>query len=132
MSQRILIHLRGLLLSPSIESGTSNHPRKSDASEKWGVPEPSSYVHRTTRATSLSAKGTLCARHATNTRWPNKDTDSSARDHYDDVKQQEGTELVGVRVDRSVVVGVGPWNSQPSDEPDEPCRKPEVKWDQGL
>ncbi|KAI9465167.1 hypothetical protein BJY52DRAFT_1245467 [Lactarius psammicola] len=66
------------------------------------------YVHRSTR--SLSAK----------------DRPSSGDQHID---QQEGTELVQVRVDRSVVVGVGPWNAEPSDEP---YRKPEVKWDQGL
>lgn len=64
--------------------------------------------------------------------WPNKDADTSAGDHCDHVNQQEGTELVNVRVNRSVVVGVGPWNAEPSDEPDEPCRKPAVKWDQRL
>jgi hypothetical protein len=57
--------------------------------------------------------------------WSNKDTDTSAGDDCDHVKQQEGTELVSVRVDRSVVVGVGPWNAEPSDEP---CRKPAVTW----
>ncbi|KAH9072784.1 hypothetical protein EDB83DRAFT_128151 [Lactarius deliciosus] len=66
------------------------------------------HVHRSTR--SLSAKGR-----------------SSTGDHQ--VHHQEGTELVQVRVDRSVVVGVGPWNAEPNDEQ---YRKPEVKWDQGL
>ncbi|KAH9177486.1 hypothetical protein EDB89DRAFT_1932808 [Lactarius sanguifluus] len=66
------------------------------------------YVHRSTR--SLSAKDR-----------------SSTGDRQ--VHHQEGTELVQVRVDRSVVVGVGPWNAEPNDEH---FRKPEVKWDQGL
>ncbi|KAH9047325.1 hypothetical protein EDB84DRAFT_510697 [Lactarius hengduanensis] len=69
------------------------------------------YVHRSTR--SLSAKDR-----------------SSTGDRQ--VHHQEGTELVQVRVDRSVVVGVGPWNAEPNDERYEHCRKPEVKWDQGL
>jgi hypothetical protein len=60
--------------------------------------------------------------------WLDKDTDTSAGDHCDHVEQQGGTELISVRVDRSVVVGVGPWNAEPSEEPDEPCRKSEVKW----
>ncbi|KAI9441514.1 hypothetical protein H4582DRAFT_1390444 [Lactarius indigo] len=66
------------------------------------------YVHRSTH--SLSAK----------------DRPSSG-DHH--LHHQEGTELIQVRVDRSVVVGVGPWNAEPNDES---CRKPEVKWDQGI
>jgi len=65
-------------------------------------------VHRSTR--SLSAKDR-----------------SSTIDHH--VDKREGTELVQVRVDRSVVVGVGPWKAEPSEEH---YRKPEVKWDQGL
>ncbi|KAN0130704.1 hypothetical protein V8E53_011379 [Lactarius tabidus] len=81
-----------------------------DASEKWVRTETQPYVRRSTR--SSSAK------------------DTSAGDYCDHVKQQEGTELVSVRVDRSVVVGVGPWNAEPSDEPDsdKPCRKPAVTW----
>jgi hypothetical protein len=50
----------------------------------------------------------------------------SAGDNH--VDKQEGTELVQVRVDRSVVVGVG-WEAEPSEEL---YRKPEVKWDQRL
>ena len=65
--------------------------------------------------------------------WSNQNTDkSSAGDHCDHVERHEGTELVSVRVDRSVVVGVGPWSAEPSDEHHEPCRKPEVKWGQRL
>jgi hypothetical protein len=85
-----------------------------DASEKQMHTEMPPHVHRSTRSSSTK--------------------DTSVGDHCDHVEQQEGTELVGVRVDRSVVVDVGPWNAEPSDEPDsdEPCRKPAVRWGQGL
>ena len=65
--------------------------------------------------------------------WSNQDTDrSGAGDHCHHIEKQDGTELVSVRVDRSVVVGVESWQAEPSDECDGPYRKPEVKWDQGL
>ena len=57
-----------------------------------------------------------------------QDTDrSSTGIHHVD---PEGTELVQVRVDRSVVVGMGPcdWKSAPGDKP---FRTPAVKWDEG-
>jgi hypothetical protein len=116
---------------PSTENSTPDGPRKSDASEKWVHTETPPPVRRSTR--SSSAKGTLC-RETSKCPCPNKDTDTSAGDHGDHIRQQEGTELVSVRVDRSVVVGVGPWNAERSDEPDsdEPCRKSSVRWDQGL
>jgi len=78
-----------------------------NASEEGVHIETPPHVHRSIR--SLSAK------------------DKSSTGDY--VDTQEGTELVQVRVDRSVVVGVGPWKAEPSDEL---YRKPEVKWDQGL
>ncbi|KAF8271046.1 hypothetical protein EI94DRAFT_1721217 [Lactarius quietus] len=86
-----------------------------DASEKRVHTETPPYVHRSAHGSSARD-------------W------SSAGDPCDHIEQREGTELVSVRVERSVVVGVGPWRAEPSDEHehDEHCRKPEVKWDQGL
>ncbi|KAH9067746.1 hypothetical protein EDB87DRAFT_1573309 [Lactarius vividus] len=96
-----------------------------DISEERLHTETPPYVHRSTR--SLSAKGTL-PRAIWRALGTDRDTDRpSTGDHQ--LHHQEGTELVQVRVDRSVVVGVGPWNAEPNDEH---CRKPEVKWDQGL
>ncbi|KAI9455677.1 hypothetical protein BJY52DRAFT_1279090 [Lactarius psammicola] len=78
-------------------------------SERRNVSETPPYVHRSTR--SLSAKDR-----------------SSTGVHQVD---PEGTELVQVRVDRSVaVVGMGPgdWNAAPCEKP---YRTPAVKWDEG-
>jgi len=85
-----------------------------NASEKREHTEiaPSYHVHRST--------------HSSNAR-----DRTSAGDHCDHVEKQ-GAELVSVRVNRSVVVGVGPWKAEPSDECDDPFRKSEVKWDEGL
>ncbi|KAI9439368.1 hypothetical protein H4582DRAFT_2057159 [Lactarius indigo] len=70
------------------------------------------YVHRSTR--TLSAK----------------DRSSSGVHHVHHV-EQDGTELVQVRVDRSVVVGMEPgdWKAAPCDS-DKPFRTPAVKWDE--
>lgn len=103
MSQRILIDLQNV-------SGERSH----------AATPP--YVHRSTR--SSSAKG---PRDMEGPR-SDQDTDRSSTGDYH-VDHREGTERVQVRVDRSVIVGVGPWNAEPSDEP---YRKPEIKWDQGL
>ena len=69
-------------------------------------------------------------RYARDIESPRSDQDTdrlSTVDHH--VGKRDGTELVQVRVDRSVVVGVGPWKPEPSEEL---YRKPEVKWDQGV
>ena len=79
------------------------------------------HVHRSTH--NSSAKGALCLKY----RGP-RDTDKfSTVDRHG--SKQEGTELVQVRVDRAVVVGVGPWKSEPSEEL---YPQPEVKWDRGV
>jgi len=59
-----------------------------------------------------------------------QDTDrSSTGVHHVD---PEGAELVQVRVDRSVVVGMGPrdWKDAPCDKP-QAFRTQAVKWDEG-
>ena len=114
---------------PSDEN-TPDGPRTSDASEKRLQTETPLYIHHPTHGPST--KGALC-RETWKAPWPNQNTDrSSTGTHCDHVERREGTELVSVRVERSVVVGVGPWRAEPSDEQSEPCRKPEVKWGQGL
>ncbi len=59
------------------------------------------------------------------------DTDWSSNGDPRDVDQQEGTEQVHVRVDHSVVVGVGTWKAEEGED-DENRNKPEFKWHQGL
>src|ERR1700761_2617927 len=80
-------------------------PRTSDASEKRVQTETPLYIHHPTTH-GPSAKGAFC-RETWKAPWSDQNTDrSSTGAHCDHVERREGTELVSVRVDRSVVVGV--------------------------
>ena len=59
------------------------------------------------------------------------DTDRSSSEDPHQIDYQEGTEQVHMRVDHSVIVGVGTWKAEEG-EGDEHRTKPEVKWHQGF